>query len=69
MKNTGALRAAKAAGTFILVGLSLCIAGWFLSGIVPLLAFFLWLFGVPITILAIPVGTVVWLGSRRETDD
>jgi hypothetical protein len=66
MEDTGALRATKTTGTFILVGLSMCIVGWFLSTIVPSLAVLLWLFGIPIAILGLPIGAIVWLASRRE---
>jgi hypothetical protein len=69
MGDTGALRAVKAAGTFILVGLSFCIVGLFVSSIVPSLAILLLLFGIPIAILGLPIGAIVWLASRREAAD
>lgn len=69
MNDANSLRVAKTVGTFIAVGLSLCAIGWVLRSTVAPLTFLLWLFGVPITILSIPIGAAVWLGGRKSSSD
>lgn len=69
MNDAKPLRVAKTAGTFIAVGLSLCAIGWVLRSTVAPLAFLLWLFGVPIALLSIPIGAAVWLADRDGGDE
>ncbi|WP_299236286.1 hypothetical protein [Natronomonas sp.] len=65
MGDSKTLSAVKAAGAFLVIGLSLCAVGWLLRSIAGPLAFFLWLFGVPIAVLSIPFGLVAWFGTWR----
>lgn len=60
------LRAVQTAGTYLAFGLLLCAVGWLIRSVLPPVAFLLWFFGVPIAILSIPFGLVVWLGNRRD---
>jgi hypothetical protein len=63
------LRAVQTAGTYVALGLLLCVAGWLIRSVLPTVAFFMWFFGVPIAVLGVPFGLVVWLGNRRETPE
>jgi hypothetical protein len=69
MERTELLETGKAAGALVLVGLSLCVLGWFLGPIVPPVALLMWFFGVPIILLSIPIGAAVWLGNRQSSGD
>ena len=58
------LKAIRTAGAFIALGLALCLVGWLLRSVLPIVAFFSWFFGIPITVVGIPMGLVTWLGNR-----
>jgi hypothetical protein len=62
------LRAIQTAGAFIALGLGLCLVGWLLRSVLPIVTFFSWFFGIPIAFLGIPMGLLTWFGNRERRD-